>query len=571
MTRENAFESKATRFDLAASAIAGRTLWVAVGEQPPWTDGRIVHVRGVADIRRQVILQAALIRAGSLAPELMRPLVGRPTIARRYLAVEGRRALSALSEILPPAAMPAVDRLLTPPSNAEVSLHLACSRTPLPEAPEWFGRIRARQALDNAHLLGPNTVEPADSDAPQSVEEVPPPEPDVEDKSEQQDRAPVRSRVAIFDRWLSRTLRGLFANPNADQEGYSGGQGGTSNVTKGRPGKGKRQRVENLAVPDASAPRTPEIRHHVYPEWDHAAQAYRPDWCAAFEFTPPAAELRVLERPPRHDGLRRSLGPIGLAMRRKGRQRGGFDLDLDAAVEMRVSASVGDPHHDAVYVDNVRLRRELSILVLLDASGSTNELNPAGSVLHQRQREASAALVDTLAILGDRVAGYAFRSRGRALVVTKLKGFDENFGELQMARLGGTQAEGYSRIGAAVRHATRLLIEDRATPHRLLVLITDGFPYDDGYEHGYAEADVRQALSETYASGVGCLVLNLASATDEAMLERVFGTTVYAPARDIDELAPAMRTLFIRAIAAAQPGRHVARPNRAHSGKDAVA
>jgi hypothetical protein len=544
------------RFDLLASAVVGRRIQVVAGEAPPWTDGSVIHIRGGIDARRQVLVQSALIRGGSLAPALMRALGGRPALARRYLAVEGRRALVALADVVPPGAVPVVDPLPVSPSSPQDSLELARSRAPGPELPEWFGQLRPRQALDHADLLGSQPMEPDDSARPRP-KEISPSDPD-DDDPERQDTPPVRARVGLFDRWLSRALRGLFGGPNADQEGGTGGQGETSTATKGRRRRGNGRQVDELVGPDTSPPGPPEIRRYTYPEWDYAAQAYRPDWCAAYEFTPHAVEPGAVEHPPRHEALRRSLGPIGLGMRRVRRQRGGFDLDLDAVVDMRVSASAGDPCDDAVYVDNLRLSRDLSILVLLDASGSTGELNPAGSVLYQRQRAAAAALLGTLTILGDRVAGYAFRSRGRAVVVTKVKGFEESFGELQMARLTDTQPEGYSRIGGGIRHATRLLIEDRATPHRLLVVVTDGFPYDDGYERHYAEADVRQAVSETQAAGVGCLVLNLASTTDEAALERIFGTTVYASARDIDELAPAMRRLFMRALAAAQSGRRVA-------------
>lgn len=53
----------------------------------------------------QVVLlgvQASLLAAGSLEPDILRSLVRRPGLARRYLAVEGHRALAANDALLPP-------------------------------------------------------------------------------------------------------------------------------------------------------------------------------------------------------------------------------------------------------------------------------------------------------------------------------------------------------------------------------------------------------------------------------------------------------------------------------------
>jgi nitric oxide reductase activation protein len=239
-------------------------------------------------------------------------------------------------------------------------------------------------------------------------------------------------------------------------------------------------------------------------------------------------------------------------MRRQRRQRGGYDLDLDAVIDAHIATATGRSAPDAVYIDNLRVRRELSVLVVLDSSRSGDELDSRGSLLYERQRDGAAALIDTLAILGERVAGYAFRSHGREIEFITVKGFDENLGEHQMARLGQLEPAGYTRLGAAIRHAAHLLTTDKSTPHRVLVFITDGFPYDTAYEGSYAEADARAALSEARASGIGCLALNFASATDAAVLKRVFGTALHATAPDIDELAPAMPRLLLEALQAAR-------------------
>src|SRR5262245_5650341 len=88
------------RFKLIASAIADRLVEVAPVEPGgrPWTDGVTVFADALASPRDQlrcVAVQAALLAAGSLDSEIMRRLARRPMLARRYLAVEGHRALAA--------------------------------------------------------------------------------------------------------------------------------------------------------------------------------------------------------------------------------------------------------------------------------------------------------------------------------------------------------------------------------------------------------------------------------------------------------------------------------------------
>src|SRR5207247_9741646 len=93
------------RFSLLASAIAGRLVEVAAGEpgERAWTDGATVFVDAAARSRDQLLsvaVQAALIGAGSLDAEVVRRLDRRPGLARRYLAVEGHRALAAQEGLL---------------------------------------------------------------------------------------------------------------------------------------------------------------------------------------------------------------------------------------------------------------------------------------------------------------------------------------------------------------------------------------------------------------------------------------------------------------------------------------
>src|SRR5262249_46908594 len=97
------------------------------------------------DQLRCVAIQAALLAAGSLDPEVMRNLARRPALARRYLAVEGHRALAAQEALLPTVVRSLIDRAVAARSESPVaSLAIAMGREALADPPEIFGMVRPR-------------------------------------------------------------------------------------------------------------------------------------------------------------------------------------------------------------------------------------------------------------------------------------------------------------------------------------------------------------------------------------------------------------------------------------------
>ena len=111
--------------------------------------------------------------------------------------------------------------------------------------------------------------------------------------------------------------------------------------------------------------------------------------------------------------LRRSLARLGLGLTRCRRQRQGDDIDIDAAVEARVDALAGSPHDDDFYVESLRRRATSPSWSCSTSRARPASPAPPGKTVHEHQRSAAAALTAALHDLGDRVALYAFNSRGR--------------------------------------------------------------------------------------------------------------------------------------------------------------
>ncbi len=99
---------------------------------------------------------------------------------------------------------------------------------------------------------------------------------------------------------------------------------------------------------------------------------YRPAWCTVTEAEPTPAELASFV-PPTAAAFRRPLARLGMELEHHRRQRQGDDIDIDAAVEARVQLMAGSAPDEYVYIDALRRRRDLSVLLLLDVSGSAGE------------------------------------------------------------------------------------------------------------------------------------------------------------------------------------------------------
>ena len=294
-----------------------------------------------------------------------------------------------------------------------------------------------------------------------------------------------------------------------------------------------------------------------YPEWDVHRRRYRPNWCTVQEVPPRPKDDTSLGLPD-HYGLRRPLARLGVGLDRYHRQAQGDDIDIDAAVEARVQAMAGSAPDEAVYLDSLRRRRDLSVLLLLDVSGSTAEPGAVGKTVHEQQRAAAGALTIALHDLGDRVALFAFHSYGRSAVhLMPVKRFDDDVDALMMRRLRGLEPGAYSRLGAAIRHGATVLEQRGGTALRLLVVLSDGLAYDHGYERNYGAADARRALNEARRRGTACLCLTVGALTNVDDLQQVFGSAAHATIPRLEHLSQLIGPLFRSALRSAEVRRRV--------------
>ncbi len=297
-----------------------------------------------------------------------------------------------------------------------------------------------------------------------------------------------------------------------------------------------------------------------YDEWDYQVQLARPQWTTVIERRQPKAEPaemdRILEKHKpvanRIKHLIDALQPQGI-VRRRGYEDGD-ELDIDAAVRAMIDIRRGIMPDPRINIRISRHYRDLSMVVLMDLSASTNDrIGDLGEdddgYLEQPRildltREATGLLAWAVDSIGDNFAVHGFASDGRHDVrYFRFKDFDERYVDDAKARLAGMQGGLSTRMGAALRHAGWHLGQ-QASRKRLILLITDGEPADiDERDPQYLRQDTKRAVEELAASGIHTYCLTLDPEADR-YVERIFGPNHYSIVDNIERLPERLPRVF---------------------------
>lgn len=284
---------------------------------------------------------------------------------------------------------------------------------------------------------------------------------------------------------------------------------------------------------------------HLYPEWDHRTGAYIPAHARVLSSV--ADEVEALDYDPATQRRIRAVKRQFEALRPKRvilpRQLDGDELDLEAAIAAQVELRATGRASDRVYRAAKVMERDLAISVLMDISRSTEAAIGDRQVIDV-EKEALTALAWGLDACGDDFAVNAFSSLKRDRVyVQECKAFDDKMGPLVEARIGGLTPAFYTRLGAAIRHASTGL-DERPNSRRLLLIITDGKPNDlDHYEGRHGIEDSRMAVREARRKGhaVHGVVVDQKG---QGWVQRIFGTDGFSVVPDPARLTAALPEIY---------------------------
>ena len=564
-------DSNAVGFAMLASGVAGMRLSIArleAASGATYSDGRTIFLGESAwdsNAALQVLIQAALIHAGALDGSIVRLLAGRPKIARRYLLLESQRAVKQLQDRLPRRLVeePALTSDGVASDSPAQSIAIATSNIELPDPPEFCGSLRPLKIIFASHANPQHA--PAASSAPRGrMRDL-----DIDELDEQRESEdskilklfsnPLASGAGPISSLL-RKLLGMGRKPNLDSSSRNGGgaelpmSGAQKSLTRGV------NALLSLLPADLQfRDPSPSARAFAYPEWDEFAARYKPAWTFVEEFLPGEPGDRTHSRenfiePSRT--LYRSLARLGFSHEQHPHQRLGDHIDVDALVRMVISVRARQQADERIYHTSLRTRRDLGVMLLVDVSGSSGEGAGVARRVHDDQIRLCYQLAQVLERLGDQVAVYGFQSWGRTAVrFLQVKAFQERFDGTVLERLAMLEPGGYTRTGAAIRHASKLLKDYSGAPYKLLTVISDGFAYDDGYEGNYGESDTRRALQETRDQRIGCVCVSVGGEVESERLTRVFGTASCLRVAKPEDAAPHVGALFSAAIKRASTRR----------------
>jgi nitric oxide reductase NorD protein len=321
-------------------------------------------------------------------------------------------------------------------------------------------------------------------------------------------------------------------------------------LTLSRDGAAPASRVKfDLDLPSASADDRPLGTGETLPEWDWKQQRLLPAHChVSTLMAVPAVPFRptpVLRATARQ--MRRRLEVLRAAPRWLHACADGDALDLDAWVRhsgyVRGPATPDDPR---VFKRLQRGERSLATLLLADLSLSTDaHVNDDQRVIDVI-RDALFVFGEALQATGDAFSMLGFSSVRRQHVrMQHLKGFDEPWNTAAHARVGAIKPGYYTRMGAALRLATRRLVL-RPERQRLLLILTDGKPNDiDVYEGRWGIEDTRHAVLEARAAGLLPFCLSIDEEAHD-YLPHLFGRQGWAHVQRPAELPTRLAAAYAR-------------------------
>lgn len=201
---------------------------------------------------------------------------------------------------------------------------------------------------------------------------------------------------------------------------------------------------------------------------------------------------------------------------------------------------------DRVYIRRDKKLRDVSVAFLVDMSYSTGEELPSGKRIIDVEREGLVLMAEALESIGDRWAVYGFSTNYRDRVDFYIvRDFDEPFNDEVKMRFESIQPMAQTRLGSAVRHANKLL-EKQDSLIRLLILLSDGRPYDIDYgELDYAVEDTRMALWEGRSRGISSFCITVDKRSRE-YLPHMYGESNYTIIDNIESLPTSLPLIYKR-------------------------
>ena len=284
-------------------------------------------------------------------------------------------------------------------------------------------------------------------------------------------------------------------------------------------------------------------------EWDYKKQQLLKDHCRLQTMLSRDAvptELPARLKSQAHK-IRRQFEILKPQRVWKNRQQDGTELDLENYINYLTDRKHGHVNSDTpVYKELRDDSRDLSCLLLADLSLSTDaHINNESRVIDVI-RDSLFLFSEALNVTGDNFALHGFSSRNRNHIrFYNIKNFDEKYNDEVRGHINAVRPGYYTRMGAAIRHASDLLSKQKTT-QKLLLILTDGKPNDlDKYEGRYGIEDTRMAVLDAEKHGIRPFCVTIDEQAEDYLLY-LFGSRSFVLIRNAEELPKKLPALYLR-------------------------
>jgi len=287
--------------------------------------------------------------------------------------------------------------------------------------------------------------------------------------------------------------------------------------------------IENTTVSE-SAEIDQTGYHILYDEWDYSKRTYKENFCKVYPKTLLKTDVNYYKKTLNENrstlsGLRKMLTNVNNKYQQQRRQTQGEEFDIDAITDLFVDVHSGHTPSEKIYLSKRKKEKDLSILLLLDVSLSSDGY-AAGKRVIDVEKQVSILFGEILEEFNIDFSIDCFysKTRNHSSYIT-IKDFDEDWNKAKF-KVGAVEPSGYTRIGAALRHSGAML-DKRDTKNKWVILISDGKPNDyDKYEGKYGVNDVKQALRELNERQINSYALAI-EAQAKYYLPQMFGQNHY--------------------------------------------
>ena len=287
--------------------------------------------------------------------------------------------------------------------------------------------------------------------------------------------------------------------------------------------------IENTTVSESAE--VDDSGYHIkYDEWDYTKRIYKENFCKVYPKTLLKTDVPYYKKTLNENrstlvGLRKMLSSVNNKYQRQRRQTQGEEFDIDAITDLFVDVHSGHTPSEKIYLSKRKKEKDLSILLLLDVSLSSDGY-AAGNRVIDVEKQVSILFGEILEEFNIDFSIDCFysKTRNHSSYIT-IKDFDEDWNNAKY-KVGAVEPSGYTRIGAALRHSGAML-DKRDTKNKWVILISDGKPNDyDKYEGKYGVNDVKQALRELNERQINSYALAI-EAQAKYYLPQMFGQNHY--------------------------------------------